>query len=1201
MVEKHADSTDGQTTIPGAVPASSQTPPPNRYNKGIEDYDELLEDEPRYLDEEPDNDEDIEEDGDEEDEEAEGEDGDSGAEDVPEEKVEEKEVKERVQSSTGRKKKKKKKKFIGINLSGCKYDSVKRMSKKFGMKEVTDDEDWTLLWTDCSVSLERVMEMKRFQKVNHFPGMGEICRKDLLGRNLTRMLKLFPKEYAIFPRTWVLPADYGDFQAFCRTKKNKTYITKPESGCQGKGIAITRNPKDIKPGEHMVCQQYLAKPFLIDGFKVDLRVYVVVTSCDPLRVYVYKDGLARFATVKYTEPTNNNLDDVYMHLTNYAINKHSSDFIRDEEKGSKRRLSTLRRWFDENGYDSEAIWEEMYDVIIKTLISAHPILKHNYRSCFSNITNQKGSSCFEVLGFDVMLDKKLKAWILEVNLSPSFHTDHKLDKEVKEGLLFDTMNIINLTPFDRKKCLEEERRRVKDRLMQRGKKEPKKEESLESLATIQDALIKYEDEHLGGFTRIYPKEGSEKYDKYFQHSGSLFQETAASKARGECARQQREELRLKQEKLEMMLKKKPSERRDPEGMRPESPGREKIKRRSRVNIPRVAYGKRLNQSNSQTEVKQDQEFINTKEPADILEEEELERVSSLLQRDNLVRGLGVVEHVYRLLHCTPGTVGVMKNAERQANALVDHSKPSHVCTRRLCTSRVAHQMNAFLHLETPPALRSQATNPKHLPTLPNAESRKLGRPSAQWSEVYTYSINLDSNEAQINDVFVKDPSAIAAQASRSQNNSAGSSQIVVQDSPGNRARSKYKVICWPAGCQEPLTVHSIGRSRRFLHVRQNKKTREIVAHPPQGLMPRPPSGSQVFLERTEEEVVGSRLKKQDSVETLQSISEHELQDLSGKSSRLTFSDHMAITMPPDVNALRPNNLPYAVHNPPSSYTHQISVPSSTAMRIQPHPPGHVTSGQWQSMLAKNSRGQPTHNPHQPSAYAVAQNPNPTTLQQRHRFVPRKGYPTGREARLANTVVPEVEWKHLAHLLDPETRGAPAGGSRLITQGQNDWRCVDCVSGGVSHQHHSQDRRILSANTHQRRDYSTNPTKRIGAVNSTTNLTTVTMCATPPNIYIGGASSNHNFPNLIRVTQSPTSGGPATLNLSVVSGPAPVLHRPEVGSAGSKHSVGRVERLGSANVNDGYLRSTKSQRLRGTSNTLRLKQLEMRENHAVVLS
>ena len=45
------------------------------------------------------------------------------------------------------------------------------------------------------------------QKINHFPGMGEICRKDLLGRNLSRMKKLFPKEYNIFPQTWVMPAE----------------------------------------------------------------------------------------------------------------------------------------------------------------------------------------------------------------------------------------------------------------------------------------------------------------------------------------------------------------------------------------------------------------------------------------------------------------------------------------------------------------------------------------------------------------------------------------------------------------------------------------------------------------------------------------------------------------------------------------------------------------------------------------------------------------------------------------------------------------------------------------------------------------------------------------------------------------------------------------------------------------------------------
>lgn len=254
---------------------------------------------------------------------------------------------------------KKKRKGLKICLENCKYESVRRVARRFGLKEVGEDEDWNIFWTDTSVGLERVMEMKRYQKINHFPGMSEICRKDLLARNMNRMFKLFPKEYRIFPRSWCLPADYGDFQAFCRQKKNKTYIAKPDSGCQGKGIFVTKNPKDIKPGEHMICQQYLSKPFILDGFKFDLRIYVLVTRCDPLRIFVYKDGLARFATVKYVEPTASNVGDVCMHLTNYAINKHSKHFVRDDETGSKRRIATVNRWFVENDYPLDKIWVDI--------------------------------------------------------------------------------------------------------------------------------------------------------------------------------------------------------------------------------------------------------------------------------------------------------------------------------------------------------------------------------------------------------------------------------------------------------------------------------------------------------------------------------------------------------------------------------------------------------------------------------------------------------------------------------------------------------------------------------------------------------------------------------------------------------------------------------------------------------------------------
>ena len=57
------------------------------------------------------------------------------------------------------------------------------------------------------------------------------------------------------------------------------------------------------------------------------------------------------------------------------------------------------------------------------------------------------------------------------------------------------------------------------------------------------------------------------------------------------------------------------------------------------------------------------EPIDTKKPLDIIEEEELERISSLLQRENLVKGLGIVEHVYRLLHCTPGTMSMQAKTD----------------------------------------------------------------------------------------------------------------------------------------------------------------------------------------------------------------------------------------------------------------------------------------------------------------------------------------------------------------------------------------------------------------------------------------------------------------------------------------------------------------------------------------------------------
>ncbi|XP_069490698.1 tubulin polyglutamylase TTLL6 isoform X7 [Ambystoma mexicanum] len=445
-----------------------------------------------------------------------------------------------------RRKKRRKRRRLVINLSGCKYESVRRAARRYGLRESYDPSEWTLFWTDCSVSLDRALEMKGYQKINHFPGMSEICRKDTLARNMSRMQKLYPKEFQLLPRTWCLPADYGDLQAYSRSRKHKTYICKPDTGCQGRGIFITRSVKDIRPEEDMICQLYISKPFIIDGFKFDLRVYVLVTSCDPLRIFVYNEGLARFATTCYSDPSQSNLNDVCMHLTNYSINKHSENFIRDDDSGSKRKLSTLKKYLEDRGYDTMKIWADIEDVIIKTLISAHPIIRHNYSSCFP--THSMGSACFELLGFDILLDRRLRPWLLEVNHSPSFSTDSLLDREVKDSLLYDTLVLINLGACNKRKVLEDKRQRVRERLNSQGQSQDARAEKQRILQVAwQEQAGAYEERNLGGFRRIYPTADAAKYEKFFQQSSSIFQDTAASRARGQCARQQLQELRMKQQ------------------------------------------------------------------------------------------------------------------------------------------------------------------------------------------------------------------------------------------------------------------------------------------------------------------------------------------------------------------------------------------------------------------------------------------------------------------------------------------------------------------------------------------------------------------------------------------------------------------------------------------------------------------------------
>ncbi|CAI6372564.1 unnamed protein product [Macrosiphum euphorbiae] len=242
--------------------------------------------------------------------------------------------------------------------------------------------------------------------------MSEICRKDSLARNLNTMSNSFRDDYNFYPMTWNLPSDYIKFKTYINQHKSAAYIIKPAKGSQGTGIYITKSPKNINRYPEMICQIYISKPLLLDGYKFDMRVYTLIASCDPLKIYVYNDGLVRLATELYATPTHDNVNDRFMHLTNYSVNKCNIMYNDDELCGSKRRITALADWLLSKGYDVKKIWNEIDDVIIKTMILAYPSVNRSYQSCFSR--HKYTPPCFEILGFDILLDKNCKPYLLEV-------------------------------------------------------------------------------------------------------------------------------------------------------------------------------------------------------------------------------------------------------------------------------------------------------------------------------------------------------------------------------------------------------------------------------------------------------------------------------------------------------------------------------------------------------------------------------------------------------------------------------------------------------------------------------------------------------------------------------------------------------------------------------------------------------------------
>lgn len=404
-------------------------------------------------------------------------------------------------------------------------------------------QTFSLLWVKTllpSHTKAVVEHLRQFKKVNHFPETHRLGRKDRLHRQLQiaarRGATAKMQWSSIAPEGWLLPEDT---EACVKALQSSgLFIAKPTNQAGGQGILLLRGDPQLKglppslsmpplppkavsstatsssfsiaattsastlrhpsPSSYIV-QRYIPRPFLILGHKFDLRLYVVVTSFDPIRLYLYREGLVRIARHPYrTSSTASNgettssladLTQLTAHLTNFTVNKGVTAAAENDAATTadsadstelKWPLQALAAYMTSLQIDWSGTMARVHHLIAQTFLSVAPEVRAALRqfqmayggsndgapatttrtsitAVAAPCTVQGISPFFEIYGVDVLLshDKMadenaaaatLAPTLLEVNIMPSLSTHYSsLDQRIKANFIADTLTLVGLT------------------------------------------------------------------------------------------------------------------------------------------------------------------------------------------------------------------------------------------------------------------------------------------------------------------------------------------------------------------------------------------------------------------------------------------------------------------------------------------------------------------------------------------------------------------------------------------------------------------------------------------------------------------------------------------------------------------------------------------------------------------------------------
>lgn len=293
--------------------------------------------------------------------------------------------------------------------------------------------------------------------MNHFPGNGFLVNKHTLGECLQHRRKSQPDVFTFSPRAFTLPFQRDEFEEAWKTTAHQSdHFSWLYKSPNHRGVEAIAHFEQTKSINYTLTVQEHIRSHLIEGFKFDLGLYAVITSVEPLRVFLFDDILVRVCKHPYPAGAQEVLDDPeswiivdYQNLWGMSIMQKYTH--------AKNNLEAMKMYFADANYTAgPKVFPRIFDIMRTTILSS--LLPIQERVAINLIrrgqVRRESGPFFEMVRFDFLVDPDFNPKLMEVNMSPNLVGKNPRDGQMKQLLVDSLFNLVGLNETANRLALE---------------------------------------------------------------------------------------------------------------------------------------------------------------------------------------------------------------------------------------------------------------------------------------------------------------------------------------------------------------------------------------------------------------------------------------------------------------------------------------------------------------------------------------------------------------------------------------------------------------------------------------------------------------------------------------------------------------------------------------------------------------------------